>query len=355
MASGDFFIALRNYFKGFIDASELENSDKSISYVEENRSNRGLTKIFIEFSGDDFLKFLGCDENDIWFYNAINYSYEGYMDFVDYDSESVAFFEGQGAWGYIDKSNDKLLENISRFTFNKIINSDSDISDKSKFVKHLDGIFPDEIESIIYDFVNERNRQMNIAAKRNMNEDIKNAIESYGFEIKSDKVVLTVGELTELFLRFNVPHYTIKGLFDVISEKMDSSIGGWEDQIWDYPTEDDFDMESFNRHVSWNLEKIMDTFESDDDSMKKFGEIIKNVTSKFELGVLYFLPKNNRYKFYINGFNQDNFKVKVTLWKDFKKKGFEFSEENFFNLLYQPELFDFEEIYSINEKLNFEN
>jgi len=53
------------------------------------------------------------------------------------------------------------------------------------------------------------------------------------------------------------------------------------------------------------------------------------------------LPKDQAIKFKIKNFDKDNMKIMVLLNKQFKsEKTLSLTEEQFNNLLYQPELFD---------------
>lgn len=55
--------------------------------------------------------------------------------------------------------------------------------------------------------------------------------------------------------------------------------------------------------------------------------------------VMYNLPKLKGVTFMIKDFDKDEMKVEVILRKDLKSISRKVSEENFYKLLYQPELF----------------
>ena len=83
MAALDTFIALRDYIKGKIDSYDLKESDDLIYRIKENQQNRGQSGVVISFNNEEeFLKFLGLHEDDIWFYQVINSPYNDY-EFMD--------------------------------------------------------------------------------------------------------------------------------------------------------------------------------------------------------------------------------------------------------------------------------
>ena len=53
-------------------------------------------------------------------------------------------------------------------------------------------------------------------------------------------------------------------------------------------------------------------------------------------------PKEVRFK--VTGFDKNPNKIEVKLQKGLKERSLKLSEENFYNLLYQPTLFNFDDI-----------
>lgn len=347
MVGGDSFIALRGYFKGLINKWELIGTDDAISEVRENSQNRGLSELHINLGDDGVLKLLGVNDDDIWFYNSVNSYYSNY-EFIDSYQVESDFKEGYGLWRYVNEDNRKLFEKISKFVFNKELDFNDEES-LGEFGKFLLDTYPTETERILSEFATEKNHEMSQVAQEHMQTDIKREIANLGYNIRNnDTIVLTVGELTELFLRYDGSHLPIKKLFQEIHGDEDgSNIGGWSEDIYDYQKDEYFNFDSFNRDVEWNLEKIVDSLEDEmgEDKIREFTKMVSNITKRFNIGVMYSLPKNGRYKFRIDGFDRETMKIIVNIIKDGKRKIIKLSEENFFNLLYQPELFDFEELY----------
>ena len=91
----------------------------------------------------------------------------------------------------------------------------------------------------------------------------------------------------------------------------------------------------------WSNESLENSAEEEGNPISKFIEFRNRIINKFDLKKWYTLPKDNEIKFNITGFDREELKVLVTIQN--LKKGYNrlsLSEENFYNFLYQPQLFD---------------
>ena len=84
----------------------------------------------------------------------------------------------------------------------------------------------------------------------------------------------------------------------------------------------------------------------------EFLKIIEKINKKFQTGhkgATYVLPKDKTQKvtFRITGFDIPNSKIIVLLRKGLKQRELKLSADNFYKLLYQPELFEFGELYNL--------
>jgi hypothetical protein len=98
------------------------------------------------------------------------------------------------------------------------------------------------------------------------------------------------------------------------------------------------------------LDEILEELDSDTEditnSLGEFLEFRNRIVSKFKPNKWYELPKNKKINFRIEKFNRDDNKIGVRI--QHPSEGYRsiwLSEENFNNLLYQPELFKFGEVY----------
>lgn len=345
MEKKEFFIVLRDYFKNRATSQDLMDADPNVYDVREDRSNRGLTKIKLQFKNDFIAKLLGLQEEDISFYNWVNSPYDSWS-FVDSYQVQENFLEGWGIWYYFNEENIELLKKIAKWGFSM----DFDINDedsKKELAKFLSNSFPKETDSILNDFESEKNYEMNQFASKSMEEDLKDAFEGLPFKsLKDDSIELTVGELTVMYLESDLLHESIKNMLRKVFENKDF-IGGWFENSYEYQNDEYFDSESFNRSTNWQLEKIFDQIMDNEDITAEYIKMVNEVTKRFKLRTWYTLPKNKKYRFEVYGFDRENLKIEVRLQKDLKQRTIKLSLENFFNLLYQPELFKFDEMYGL--------
>jgi len=345
MSGVDTFLALRNYYKGKINANELY-VDPAIKDVREDRNNRGQTKLEIEFKGNELEEKLNLTGDDMWFYRAINSPYHEY-EFYDYYSIRDDFSDGRGPWYYFDEDNMKLLKKISQYILGHESNFDSD-EERSEFVKKFKSLFEQELNDIINEFHSEKNSEMTSVAQRKIDEDIQKAFEVFDFKIKNfETIYISVAELVKYYIQYNAIHMTLDDLFNLILKEAEID-GNWNENQYEYEDDKEFDSKSFNARVEYILGKIIDKYEDEmgEQSIKDFVQMVQKITKKFKPKTWYDLPKSSNYSFYIEGFDKDDNKIHVWLKKkgQHQKRIFRLSEENFYYLLYQPTLFDLDNI-----------
>lgn len=347
MAALDTFIGLRNYVKGKISDYELEESDDLISSVSE-RQNRGQSEVSVEFdSEEDFLRAIGIHDDDIWFYRVINSSYSDY-EFIDWYTAKDDFENGYGVYYELDDDNIEKLSKISKMILPMKVDF-GDINFKTKLSEKLLTNFKSEIEDIIGDYHYRRNNDASDSAREITRKELSNYISELGFKLYEDGFTTTVGNLIMLYLKENKIHLTLKELLGSIVETSNPP-SGWSEDPYEFLNYGDFDKGSFNsytsRRLDYILEKLEDVADSEGFSVKDFTEMTGRITKKFEIGRYYNLPKDPKkdVRFKVEGFDFPNFKIVVTLQKGFKQKKLSLTEDNFYNLLYQPTLFNLEEI-----------
>jgi hypothetical protein len=345
MAALDTFIALRNYVKGKISDYELEESDDLISSVRE-RQNKGQSEVRVEYnSSEDFLKKIGINDDDIWFYRAINSSYSDY-EFMDWYSAKDDFENGYGVYYVLDDDNIEKLSKISKMILPMKVDFD-DENFKTKLSEKLLTNFKSETEDIISDYQYRRNDDALENARRIVEKELNEFIKELGFEIYGDGFKTTVGNLVMLYLKENKIHLTLEELLGSIVETANPP-SGWAEDPYHFFDYENFDKDMFNNYTSGKLddilEKLSDMADSDGFSVKDFTVMIDRITKRFKIGRYYNLPKDTKkdVRFKIEGFEFP--KVVITLQKGLKQKKLSLTEDNFYNLLYQPTLFNLEEI-----------
>ena len=342
--SGELFQNLRKYVRGNIDKYELERSDSAIDRVIEDPI-RGMTKIIFEFKDEDeFFNALNISDDDAWFARVVSSSYsEGYSfrdDYMiddDFKSGYVVFYDLN------DENREKLLSILSvvdpSFDYEDFPSEETNKRAAEVMLKY----FEKQTNSIVDDWGSTFNSAANNSARDEVKRDINRALDDNGFKLwnEFDSVQIDVGHLIMFYLKTGKVWLSFKKLFKgLYSDQND--IGGWQENSYEYENNSDFDKESFNHYVDNQLGKIEEEVE-DIENLKEFTEMVDRIKKKFKPNISYHIPKlkDKGVTFVIKGFDKDDMKILVNLKKDLKQITRKISEENFYNLLYQPELFDF--------------
>jgi hypothetical protein len=345
IGSTEFIKALRNFVKGKIDSRELEKSDDAILDVK-TREPLGQSIIVVNFFDDDnFFKSLGLHEDDIWFIKAIDSYYSGY-EFMDSYTIRSDFEEGYVPYNHFNEENNVKLKTIASIIMPEKEFDESNDEDRSKLSKLLDSLFEREINSILSDYHSEKETEMMTTARASIYSELNSFLEKIGFEFKTpyNELKTTPANLIMWSSRLQLDNVNLISLFNQIAEfEGTEEIGGWQENSYDYQDDKNFDSESFNRQVERELDSILEKLE-DSTSIKEFLEFRERIISKFKLNAWHTLPKDKKVHFRIEGFDKDNMKVIVRISHTTKGyRNIKLSEENFNNLLYQPELFDLED------------
>ena len=126
-----------------------------------------------------------------------------------------------------------------------------------------------------------------------------------------------------------------------------TQIGGWHENSYEYQDSEKFDSYSFNNYVERKLDEIIEKIEDGDNekfNIQDYLDMVSRVSKKFEIGIWHNLPKKKDVRFYIENFEMNPNKVIVKLSKAQKQRVLKLTEDNFYHLLYQPTLFNLEEI-----------
>ena len=334
---------LIEYSRFQINYRELMDADELIYRMYENEP-RGLTRIVFEFKDDsDFFDMLDLDDDDRWFVNMI-FGY--YSDYTFYDSYS-ADDDWENGYGVLSELNDENKEILKKISNVILSGSEFDLRNDefvTKFSKQLRDLFPDEVEQMIYDYATEVNDEMQRVSKESVSREINTVMEDSGFEIVNDfyKFETTVGHLVMLAYKYRLFRADLRTLFDkAIRSSTYYQIGGWYENTYEFRNQDQFDTESYNRNIGIQLEKIIEELEDEENPISEYMEYRNRILSKFELNKWYKLPKDDTINFKIENIDRDTRLIQVRVEKQFEgQKTFKLTEEQFYNLLYQPELFD---------------
>jgi len=339
LASSELFQTLRKYVRGQADRYDIERTEPSIHRVVENPV-KGLTKIQFEFKNDEeLLEALGVSQDDVFFVNHV-YSPHSNWGFTD---ESRVFEDFEQGYIVFYELNEENLETM-KFIL-KVLDPNYDYSDlpeentNKRAAEILLKVYPNQTNRILDDYHSEFEHAATQKAMEIIDEELTEELKKNEFTVarKWDTVSITVGELIMLYLKTGLVWLSFKDLFKELYKGEDQG-WNWSEQSYEWGYNSDFDKESFNRDVAWQLDKIKDNIE-EDENLPKFIEFYNRITKKFKPMVMYDLPKLKGVTFMIKDFDKDEMKVEVILRKDLKSISRKVSEENFYKLLYQPELF----------------
>lgn len=347
IGSGEFIKSLRNFSKGKIDYRELEDSDESILKVKPS-DPPGQSTIVINFDEDEkFFKALDISEDDRWFLSAINSYYNEY-DFMDSYQIEQDFKEGYVIYGELNEENNKKLKEIAELILpEEEFNIDNE-GYRVKLSEALLSLFDSEIDWILGDYHTEKNSEMLKTARTSIEKEINGFLESIGFIIyrEYDQIATTPANLLMWSARLQLPKIDAISLFNQIIEYTGTGrLGGWAESSYEYQDYDNFDSNAFNNTVERQFEKILEKLDEDENTggekIKEFLGFRNRIVKKFGLNKWNKLPSDKNVGFKVEGFDRENMKVIIMIEKKYKgTRQLKLSEENFNNLLYQPQLFD---------------
>jgi len=340
LASSELFQTLRKYVRGQADKYDIERADPMVYRVVEN-SVKGLTEIQFEFQrDDDLLKRLGVSHDDIYFVNNI-FSPNQNWGFLDESQVINDFLEGYNIFNVLSDENlDTLiyiLKNVDpAFNYEEL---GSEEPTNKRAAEIMMKVFTRETTNIVGDYSSEIERSAAEKAKSVIDEELSEVLEKNEFKVVRswDTISTTVGQLIMLYVKNGKIWLNFKDLFESIFDDEDHG-WNWSEESYEWAYNSNFDKESFNREASWQIDKMKDRVE-EDDRIIEFVQLYDRITKKFKVGVVYELPNLKGATFRIKDFDKDDMKIEVILRKGLKSISRKVSEENFYKLLYQPELF----------------
>lgn len=351
IGSGEFIKALRNFSKGKIDYRELEDSDESILKVKPS-DPPGQSTIVINFDEDEkFFKALDISEDDLWFLNAINSHYNSY-DFMDSYQIEQDFKEGYIIYGELNKENSTKLKEIAELILpEEEFNIDNE-DYKIKLSETLLSLFDSEMDWILGDYHTEKNSEMLETARTSIEKEINGFLESIGFIIyrEYDEIATTPANLLMWSARLQLPKIDAISLFNQIVEYSGTGkLGGWSENSYEYQDYDNFDSNAFNNTVERQFDKILEKLDEDENAggekIKEFLGFRNRIVKKFGINKWNKLPSDKSVGFKVENFDREEMRVIIRVEKQYKgMRQLKLSEENFNNLLYQPQLFDLFEV-----------
>jgi len=347
--TGSLIKALRQYVRGEITGRELEGSDDALIF-QRPKEPLGSSIISIDF-GDEvkFFDLIDLEESDRYIVNSVNSPYSHYEVYDSYTANDD-FRGGYALYRELDEDNLAKMKTIA-----KVILPGEEFTDNSDYYSELSAklsmVFPTETDRMISDYASERDLAISNGLRAAIEEALNSLVEKLGFSWKYSysEVSTTPANLIMWASRYGIKKTSAIKLFETILKKNDlvGRIGGWSVDQYSYERLEDFDLESFNRSVARELDSILEQIEDNNSgNLNEYLNMISRVGKKFKVDKWYRLPKNKDISFRIDNFDIENMEIEVLLQKSGKGiRNVSVSEENFNNLLYQPELFDMDDLF----------
>lgn len=318
-----------------------ENSkiiDDVIVYDENNLADSIIVFEFQSF--DTMAKYM--DISDEQFYDLRGYPYYHYHDNDD-ESYYYDFKEGYITfYYYFNDENKKIFKEIYKKLTGLDFNDEIYNDDNKEFTDLLYTAF----ESLTLDIINDFTYSMNKAKRAQMTEQINEDLEELlkkGIEVdlESQTIKIKAGDLLNAFIENSLIGSSYGEALKIIFRDSFTFSPFYEQYL-----ENDkfFDFEAFNRGASSDLESILEGIEENPNLEEK----IKNrdeILSKFKMYVNTKMPSNPKYEVKIMEYKVLDDKITFYISGEKGSKQITTSPENFLNLMYNPTLFELEQIY----------
>lgn len=346
----NFLQSLTDFLKGKISGREFSHSEPTLYGVDE-KTPIGDSILQFDLNHEDeeyFLKAIGLNEDDVYMINRIFGYYSSY-DYHDPYSIREDFENGYFFQYYLDEDNIKQLEKIAEYVYPKEEFDLSDVGYMSRLGQTLEVLFPKEIDSLVDDVTSEKNEALGASLKDKINNELDSFFKNYRIDVTSkwNRFRIKAKDLLKMYYIVGSDEFSPLKVFKKYFDGSDWGLGGWSDDVYNYEDDSYMDWDSLHRDFSREFDRILEKIEEDDGKFKKLLEIRNRIFSKHSQNVWYNLPKSPKYLFIVRGVNPETFKVIVGLKESKGRsaiKKIELSEENYYHLLYQPSLFNFEEL-----------
>ena len=208
-------------------------------------------------------------------------------------------------------------------------------------LKKIHLLFPRKYKDYIYEFNRIVNDQMFESAKETINDSMKTFESDNDFVFydgyQSMKIKLI--DLVNMYAETGKFRFNLEELIEHYFADKKKYIGGWAENQYEFEDVRLMDKDNFNWEIKKIFESILDELD-DGSSYKDFLDLYDRISKKFPLEKFKELPRDKKIKFYIKSIDPETLKIEVRLSNGLRQITHSFSEENFYKLLYQPELFD---------------
>ena len=350
----NFLLNLRKFIRGKLSYNDLYELHNDITDIRV-REPKGQSLMTIKIDDrENFLEETGITSDDLWFRSVLISPYSSGFEFIDSYTILDEFSEGYIFEYLLNEENTQTLKDIAGIL---IPDKKVDLDDE-EYIKQLHkillNIFPKQIDFILGDYEVEKNNEMSTAAIESINSEFDDKLKEIGvrFDNNMEEVTIPLSELYSGALQLNLFNLTAgEMVVKIISNKLGgSNSGGWYENNYEYQDSTKFDKESFNRSVQYQFEKMIEILDEKNDNkhtFKDYAEFVNRITSEFNSNTWYETPKDKNILFSVQKFNYENMTITLVIKNrgTSNSKTVKMNEEQFTQFLYQPSLFNLEDMY----------
>jgi hypothetical protein len=317
----------------------LNRYDDLIGRFKFNEKNPSKSMITLKFGDDeDYFNMLGLDKDDVSFLDNLFNEYYGYsLDIYTPDTAYEDWGEGYLLYDFNDENKKKIFEIVSLF------DSTVTYENYKKIARILKDNFERETEAIIDEYQLLREQCSIETIKKEITEELCDPFTQYGIFSTSGcfySYTTSLGILLSLYKMSKNYDLTLRELLgNIIQQK---GFGPYEENRFDYGC-GDFDVDSYNKEISIQLENISEKIEDGDlfPNFAEYRKIAGKVLSNYELKKWYKTPKDKNISFWIEKIDPQTNKIFIRTQKQFgdlEKRSLTLDEFNSF--LYNLEIFE---------------
>jgi hypothetical protein len=308
-------------------------------FFDKNKPEK--SKITLTFRNDsEYFELFDLGDQGKWYVNAIFDHYGNGYDFVDWDDD-YNWKEGYVLYDFNDENKQKVNDILKYIAPN--LTMDGEIETNAKIAVAMDEFFPKISQDIYNEYNSETNNGKNAAQREEIKDELCDIFRPYGLMKLSCfyKYITTVRILIKLFERYGT-NMTLEEVLKELGHSIE--VQDFYEYAYEVEAYEHFDGESFNRSVSYSLDKIIDELEDSDNflNMAEFKEIVSEIGKKYSYSGRYKFPKDeNRWFEIVTVDPKTNLlNIKTGSYSgDYKIQHTEKTLEDFYTLIYHPELF----------------
>jgi hypothetical protein len=308
-------------------------------FFDKNKPEK--SKITLSFNNNsDYFELFDLGDQGQWYVSAIFDHYGNGYDFVDWDDD-YQWKEGYVLYDFNDENKQKVNDILKYIAPNLTMDGESETN--MKIAVAMDEFFPKISQDIYNEYNSETNNGKNAAQREEIKDELCDIFRPYGLMKLSCfyKYITTVRILIKLFERYGT-NMTLEEVLKELGHSIE--VQDFYEYAYEVEAYEHFDGESFNRSVSYSLDKIIDELEDSDNflNMAEFKEIVREVNKKYVYTKRYAFPKDKTRWFEITTIDPKTNLLNIRTGCVSGGCNIKYTDktlEDFYTLIYHPELF----------------